>query len=520
MRRKNYYLTAGLFGLFLLGVSCSSDPAHVPPPPGEGILTMPELTLSAETIEIDPEQLDRTALHVAWSAATDDEELRVHYSLYVNLAEGDMFTDPLVFDAGSALSYDFTHETLNRLLIADLRVGAGSETPLRFAVYAEHPDDEFDTQLSAIRTCVVTPRTTYPDFPPSLIMVGAATPWQWDLEQGLEISETAPGSHRYTASDIALRVQPMSLNNGFKLYFSRSREAMDDPRFAAQDLGSDLFGRSAIYHEGDAQFQPGSFGYENGLYEICMDLDALELTLTRTGDLPGPTLPEQLFLLGDTFTWGWSWDGTPLTKIADGIYRAEMVEMTFGDRGDRGFKMYERRDDWSVYYAMADDAAAERVTLQRVTNGDAPQVYPGKLGFKDGVYDLEVNLDRMILTLTERIDYSTACSMTGEATPGGWDRRTYLPLKAENVWEATGIRMNFDDEYKGFKIFASYDGWWPWYGQRPDADFGAVIRIDDQTTSDTYGDPQFYPGRAGYVSGVYTVNLDLNTMTLTLTPEN
>ena len=79
--------------------------------------------------------------------------------------------------------------------------------------------------------------------------------------------------------------------------------------------------------------------------------------------------------------------------------------------------------------------------------------------------------------------------------------------------------MNFDDEYKGFKIFASADGWWPWYGQQPDAAFGTVLRIDDQATSDSYGDPQFYPQRFGYASGTYTINLNLNTMTLTLTLE-
>ena len=83
-----------------------------------------------------------------------------------------------------------------------------------------------------------------------------------------------------------------------------------------------------------------------------------------------------------------------------------------------------------------------------------------------------------------------------------------------------GCRHEFDGDYKGFKIFASSDGWWPWYGQTPDAPFGTVIRIDDQATSDAKGDPQFYPSRFGYTSGTYTINLNLNTMTLTLTKEN
>lgn len=352
-------------------------------------------------------------------------------------------------------------------------------------------------------------------------MVGAATPWQWDLNAGLELPESSEGSRLYLASDVELHVQPMSLNNGFKFYFSRNINDTDDPRFAAQDLSAETFGKIAVYKNGEAQFQPGSFGYENGMYDIEVNLNTKMLTLTRTGDLPETPFPEQLYLLGDCFTWGWTWDGTQLTKAEEGIYRGQNIDMTFGDNGDVGFKMFTERDNWSVYYAMTDDATADDISLQLVTDTDAPQVYPGKLGYGKGVYDIEVNLNTMKMTLTSKsIDYSTAYSMTGEATPGGWDSRTYLPKKGDNEWEATGIAMNFDGDYKGFKIFASSDGWWPWYGQTPDAPFGTVIRIDDQAASDAKGDPQFYPSRFGYTSGTYTINLNLNTMTLTLTKEN
>ena len=243
MRSKFHFLTTGLATLFLLsGVSCSDDEASVPTPPGEGILTPPVLTLSAEEVLVEPEEPDQTVLHAEWSAATDDPEVDVRYSLYVNHGEGDMFTNPLVFDAGTELSYDFTNEELNRMLISDFEIEPGVATPLRLVVYAENRDDEFDTQLSQTLVCTVTAQTAYPAYPPAVYLVGAATSWGWDLTQALEIPETSPGSHRYEASDIELRVQPASINNGFKLYFSRNLDDLDDPRFAAQDLGSDTFG--------------------------------------------------------------------------------------------------------------------------------------------------------------------------------------------------------------------------------------------------------------------------------------
>lgn len=520
MRRKFYCWMAALAVLCVPVSSCSGDKEPKPDVPAEGVLTAPVLTLSADGVTVDATRPDDEALRIAWSAATEDAQIEVRYTLYVNLTDRDMFSDPVVVDAGPELSHVFTNEALNRLLMGDFDAEPDVATPLRLAVYARNLDEEFDTQLSQIVSCTVTPRTTYPAWPPSLLLVGAATEWGWSLADALEIPETSPGSRVYEAAEVTLRVQPASLNNGFKCYFSRSESSADDPRFAAQDLASEQFGRIALYKQGDAQFQPGTFGFENGLYAIRVDLRTMQLTLTRTGDLPAPPLPERLYLLGDTFTWGWTWDGTPLAGAGDGLYRAENVRMTFGDNGDRGFKMYAKRDDWSVYYAMTDDATADDIALQRVTDSEAPQVYPGKLGFADGTYDIVVDLAAMKMTLTSQIDFSKACSMTGEATPGGWDTRTYLPRKGENEWEATGVAMNFSDEYKGFKIFASADGWWPWYGQQAGAAFGAVVRIEDQAASDAAGDPQFYPQRSGYASGVYTVNLNLNTMQLTLTRED
>lgn len=237
-------------------------------------------------MRIDPEHSDQLALHAEWTAATDDEQTEVAYTLYVNLTDRDMFSDPVIIDKGTALTHDFTHGELNQLLLNTFDLEAGTEVPVRFAVYAKNADEEFDAQLSEIRSCEITPKTTYPNFPPSLIMVGAATPWQWDLNAGLELAESSEGSHLYLASDVELHVQPMSLNNGFKFYFSRNINDTDDPRFAAQDLSAETFGKIAVYKNGEAQFQPGSFGYENGMYDIEVNLNTKMLTLTRTATCP------------------------------------------------------------------------------------------------------------------------------------------------------------------------------------------------------------------------------------------
>ena len=125
MRRKLYYLTAGLAAALLLTVACSSDDPAEKPVPEPATLTAPALTLSADAVRIDPEHSDQLALHAEWTAATDDEQTEVAYTLYVNLTDRDMFSDPVIIDKGTALTHDFTHSELNQLLLNTFDLEAG-----------------------------------------------------------------------------------------------------------------------------------------------------------------------------------------------------------------------------------------------------------------------------------------------------------------------------------------------------------------------------------------------------------
>ena len=127
MRRKLYSLTAGLAAALLLGAACSSDDTAEKPVPEPATLTAPALTLSADAVLIDPELSDQPALHAEWTAATDDEQTEVAYTLYVNLTDRDMFSGPVVIDKGAALTHDFTHGELNQLLLNTFDLEAGTE---------------------------------------------------------------------------------------------------------------------------------------------------------------------------------------------------------------------------------------------------------------------------------------------------------------------------------------------------------------------------------------------------------
>ena len=106
--------------------------------------------------------------------------------------------------------------------------------------------------------------------------------------------------------------------------------------------------------------------------------------------------------------------------------------------------------------------------------------------------------------------------MKGGACPGGWETATVLEKTAEGVYEATEVTLLFGkpEDGKGFKFFVSEEPY-PFYGQ--DTAEGAAFGDIKVFASENDGDSQFYPLQYEYVSAVYTVNVNLNTMKVTLT---
>ena len=109
-----------------------------------------------------------------------------------------------------------------------------------------------------------------------------------------------------------------------------------------------------------------------------------------------------------------------------------------------------------------------------------------------------------------------ALYMKGGACPGGWDTATVLAKKAEGVYEAAEVTLMFGkpEDGKGFKFFVSEEAY-PFYGQdtAEGAEFGDIKIF----ASENDGDSQFYPLQYDYTSGIYTINVDLNEMKVSLT---
>lgn len=184
-------------------------------------------------------------------------------------------------------------------------------------------------------------------------------------------------------------------SQGFKMYLNNDWNAtwlsVDEVNSTASNLivvGGEAY--KASQGVGDTQVYPSAFGYESNVYDVTLDLSAKTLVLER-----------RLFLVGSPFTWGWSFDGTPMKKVSENTYRAQDVSLDFSNPWN-GFRIYTKYGVWNELYTYKDGGydASGIVLAYHDEGGDPPQIFPAQYGYVGGTYDIEFNTSTLKLTLT------------------------------------------------------------------------------------------------------------------------
>ena len=526
--KKTLFLAAALCALVTL--SCQKPENNTPEggddknSPSGNTLEAPVLTSNKTAVTLEEAGAGEEALKLSWTSGLSKGDTEpVSYTLYANTEGKDLFTDPQKFEAGKALQKAFTGEALNGLAA---KLGITEEGKIVFGVYAVADKGTYESKLSNTVTVTVTMYKATLVGPEALYLVGAATPYGWDLSKALALPND--GNNVYKASDVPLRVLPQSLNAGFKLYFSRED---DDKRFIGQNPASESFGDAVIVEEGmqDTQFLPAPAGYTNGVYDIEANLNNLKVKITRKGDLPETRLPDKLYMVGGCFEWGWNaTEGITLDKVSEKYYEARDIKMAFGtDENPLGFKVWLGPDTYSPYFAMASDAVKGNVKIQKVEDSEAPQFYPGKLGYQDGTYDIAMDFNSMVATFTLKEaapEFPEKLYLLGACFSSNWEYSDDFVVNsiADGVYKATGIVFNGMEDWNGFKIYSGLEWAGPWYGmdlENSTAD--NIILVDGAKYIAETGveDTQIYLGRLGFQAGKYTLTVDLKTMKLTAVPE-
>ena len=528
MKRLTRILAA--LSMVLALFACKKNPQPVEPggdnKPSGKTLSASVLTADKAQVTLSDENASTAVLSLSWTSGLGEGDTEpVSYTLYANKTGVDMFTDPVSFSLGKALNKSFTGKELNDICAT---LGLEGEADVVFAVYAVADKGTYESVLSNRVTVKVLPYKEAFVGPAALYMVGVATPYAWDLSKALALPND--GKNVYKAADVPLTVLPISLNAGFKFYFSRGQNEGDDPRFVGQDPKEDAFGKAIIVEEGDYQFLPAQAGYNNGVYDITVDLNQLLVTIVRKGDLPETPLPDKLYMMGESFSWKWSgWDeATTLDKVSDKVYEAKGVRMAFGDNANPlGFKVFIGKEVWSPYFAMGSDATKEKVTIQKVEDSEAPQFYPGKLGFADGVYDVKMDFSAMVATFTlkeEASGFPEKLYLLGGCFKANWTYSDDLVLEGAGDGTYSGtITFTGMEEWNGFKIYSGpgYQG--PWYGMDLDNPVSSgIVLVNGAEYIESTGavDTQVYLGRLDYTVGTYLITVNLNTMRLTASKQS
>ena len=490
---------------------CKKDDTQKPDDNGNNTntaeLTAPVLSADKATLALEEASAASAALKLDWTTAGEGAS----YKLYANLGSRDLFTTPVEVNAGTALTHTFTHGELNEILTG---FGADGETEIQFGVYASATDME--SVLSNVVKVKITPYEEKFQMPAAIYVIGTATPYAWDLTEALEIKPASEGV--YSANDLPMRVLPLSNNQSIKFAFSRDGS---DPRFAGQAPGA-AFGDLTVVETGQGyEFFPATAGYENGLYNIVVNFNTMKFTMTRTGDLPEEALPDKLYLLGDCLEWSWSFSGTTLDKVSGKTYKAEGVNMNFGD-GNLGFKVFLGVNQWSPYFAAADDATYGNVKIQKCEDTDVPQFKPGLLGYTSGSYDITMDFDTMVATFTRKGDIQASepevLWLVGSPFSPSWTFSESLTLTrtAPGTYSATDIALNLEGDGYGFRIYTIKDNWNNCYTYKGGSKNATGMTLEFH---DAGGDPpQIFPKEdCGITSGTYDLSFNTSTMWLSFT---
>lgn len=513
--KRFWKYTVGALALVLSLASCSEDNTRDFPEKEWGGLTAPVLAASSPEVALDADKAEEQALEFTWTAAAVTRSASIAYDFYMNVA-GQAPFEGIKREMGSELALAFTHKELNELIVSTFGGRSGERFAFTACVHA-HTDD----YLVADKTSeeVAFAATAYEAEvvkPASLWMKGDACEYGWDTP--IELPQGDEGV--YTAENVVLKFGKAEDNKGFKFYV----EPDGSYPFYGQRIGGE-FGQIqtfAIANDGDSQFYPLQYDYTSGIYTVEADLNAMQLTLTRTGDVAEFDPQTALYILGDNMEHGWNMvEANALVPVGENIYENTNIYLTA--TSSFKFDFY----DWTEY--IRDESADDYWTVRKKGDGDGDiRFIPGSQGLAEGYYTVRVDLNTMQVTLTGTgvtPSYPEALYLFGPATAAGWNLGDFIPLmKLRNgVFQAKGVSIDVgaanpdDNKGNGFKFGISNSDW--------STEYGAREPFDDHDGQQGYrgwelaqGSNQFYPLLMGCASGLYDITVDFTTMSVAFEP--
>jgi hypothetical protein len=378
-----------------------------------------------------------TAISFNWNSSPFGATNIINYALQLDTVGGN-FTNPQVIKYGTALTSSISVTDLNSIAIAAGVIG-GSTKKVEFRIVS-YVGTTYTTPI-VYSNAVTISITTFTPVPPTLYIVGDATPGGWSNPVPLP-------SQQFTRLDAVSFGIVVNLTAGKSYLLLPLNGDWTHKYGGASATGGALLADNAV--PGSNTPAPAT----TGTYQIVVNFQTGTYTVTPFTT----TIPPVLFIIGDATPLGWNNNSglsptQQFTRI-DAVSYGIVVNLTAG-------KSYvflpEDQGLWAHKFGgtsatggtlLADGAVPGSNTPAPATTGN----YEIIVNFQTGTYT--------VTPYTGVLPVPTNLFIVGDATPGGWNNPVPTPSQQFTRVNLTDFQLTVNLSSAGSYLFLPVNGDW------------------------------------------------------------
>ena len=439
---------------------------------------------STSPIVLDVANATSNAISFTWNASEYGTNT-ISYALQLDTA-GDNFAHPQVIKYDQKLTSSILVNDLNSMAIA-AGVSGGSTKNVEFRIVS-YLGTSYTTPL-VYSSVVDISITTFTPIPPTLYIVGDATPGGWNNPVPLP-------SQQFTRLD--------AVSYGIVVNLTAGKSYLLLP--VNGDWGHKYGGASAT---GGALLADGAVPGSNtpapatsGMYQIVVNFQTGTYTVTPFT----MTIPSNLYIVGDATAGGWanpvpvpSQQFTQIDAVSFGI----IVNLTAGG----SYLLLPLNGDWGHKYGGSSATGGTLLADGAVPGSNTPAPAAS------GTYQIIVNFQTGTYTVTPftgAMPVPTNLYIVGDATPGGWANPVPTPSQQFTRVNLTDFQLTVNLSSTGSYLFLPVNGDWTNKYGGTSATGGSILYDGAVPGSNT-------PGPA--VTGNYLIDVDFGTGKYTVTKQ-
>jgi len=445
-------------------------------------ITLTPSSTAALTLQVS--NATQNAISFNWNSSPYGSNI-INYAIQLDTGGGN-FTNPQVFKYADYLSSSFTVNDLNSAAIAAGVLG-GSTKNVEFRLVS-YLGTSYTTPLVYSNSVNIN-ITTFTPIPPTLYIVGDATPGGWNNPVPLP-------SQQFTRLDAVSYGIVVNLTAGKSYLFLPMNGDWSHKYGGASATGGALLADNAV--PGSNTPAPAT----SGNYEIVINFQTGTYTVTPFT----MAIPANLYIVGDATAGGWNnpvpTPSQQFTRI-DAVSFGLIINLTAG----KSYLFLPLNGDWGHKFGGSGATGGTLLADNAVPGSNTPA--PATTG----TYQIIVNFQTGTYTVTPYsgvLPVPNSLFIVGDATAGGWNNPVPTPSQQFTRVNLTDFQLTVNLSSTGSYLFLPVNGDWGHKYGGTSATEGSILYDNAVPGSNT-------PGPA--VTGKYLIDVNFATGKYTLTKQ-